>query len=292
MAQNNLRQPATDGTETRFLAVPVAPGSSGVSWRGDRCRKAQVVLIDGSPLRRACTLHLLRAHVFKRAQSFAHASDLRALGCTKATGPSVVILSAGMRSMTEAPIREQMQSLHRDLTSAPIIVMSDREEIEEICAAFQEGARGFIPTSLEPHLVIGAIRMVLAGVTFVPVNALMRPRRAPNRNTERTRPEPATIEGREDWPPRQLAVLRFLLQGKANKEIARALELEESTIKVHVRLIMRKLGVTNRTQAALSVRQLGLPMFHKGPLLWSGKDRLSLPPQAPLPDFSAAVKEA
>jgi len=67
-------------------------------------------------------LHLLRAHGFKRAQSFAHASDLRALGCIKATGPSVVILSAGMRPVTEAPIREQMQSLHRDLTSAPIII--------------------------------------------------------------------------------------------------------------------------------------------------------------------------
>jgi DNA-binding NarL/FixJ family response regulator len=246
----------------------------------------QVVLsaVDGHPIHARTALvasnafpHLLRAHVFKRAQSLAHASDLRARGCIRATGPSVVILSAGMLSVTEAPIREQMQSLHRDLTSAPIIVMSDREEIEEICAAFQEGARGFIPTSLEPHLVIGAIRMVLAGVTFVPVNALMRPRRAPNCNTERTCPEPATIEGREDWPPRQRAVLRFLLQGKANKEIARALELEESTIKVHVRLIMRKLGVTKRTQAALSVRQLGLPMFHEGPLLWSGKDRLSLP---------------
>jgi DNA-binding NarL/FixJ family response regulator len=124
------------------------------------------------------------------------------------------------------------------------------------------------------------------------VNALIRSRRAPNRNTEQTCPEPATIEGRENWPPRQLAVLRFLLQGKANKEIARALELEESTIKVHVRLIMRKLGVTNRTQAAVSVRQLELPMFHEGPLLWSGKDRLSLPPQATPPDFIAAVKEA
>ena len=52
MAQNNLRQPAKDGTQTRFLAVPVVPGSSGVSWRGHRCCKAQVVLIDGSPLAR------------------------------------------------------------------------------------------------------------------------------------------------------------------------------------------------------------------------------------------------
>jgi DNA-binding NarL/FixJ family response regulator len=271
--QHILQESATSNTEARFLAAPAVPGLIDVSLWTDRCRKAQVVLIDESPLRRACALHLLRAHVFKSAQPFAHASELRAKGIIKAEEPSVVILCAGGRSVTDAPMREQMRSLGRDLVSAPIIVMSDREEIEEISAAFQEGARGYIPTSLEPHLVIEAIRMVLAGVTFIPVTTLIRIRRAREHNTHQSFLDPAAIEDRGNWAPRQLAVLRFLVQGKANKEIAQALALDESTIKVHVRVIMRKLGVTNRTQAALSVRQLGLPAVLEPPQPRSASDR-------------------
>jgi DNA-binding NarL/FixJ family response regulator len=60
--------------------------------------------------------------------------------------------------------------------------------------------------------------------------------------------------GGQNWPPRQLAVLRLLVQGKANKEIARSLSMQESTVKVHVREIMRKLQAANRTEAALLAR--------------------------------------
>jgi DNA-binding NarL/FixJ family response regulator len=272
MVQYSLRQVAPNDSEARLPVALMAPDASRISLGRDRSCKARVVLIDESPLRRTCTLHLLRARVSKRTQPFAHASQLRAQRLLRAEGPLVVILCAGARSVTDAPIREQMHSLSRDLVSAPIIVMSDREELEEISTAFQDGARGYIPTSLEPHLVIEAIRMVLAGITFVPVTTLIRVRRAREHKTGEPGVDRATIEDRQDWPPRQLAVLRFLVQGKANKEIARALALDESTIKVHVRIIMRKLGVTNRTQAALSVRQLGLSVIPERPLLPFGKN--------------------
>jgi hypothetical protein len=68
MAQNNLRQPATDGAETRFLAVSVAPGSSGVSWRGDRCRKAQVVLMT-DPLYGALVRYISCVPTFSNVRS-------------------------------------------------------------------------------------------------------------------------------------------------------------------------------------------------------------------------------
>jgi DNA-binding NarL/FixJ family response regulator len=59
-----------------------------------------------------------------------------------------------------------------------------------------------------------------------------------------------TTEHRDQWPPRQLAVLCLLAQSKPNKQIVQMLAIEEGTVKVHIRLIMRKLGVENRTQVA------------------------------------------
>jgi DNA-binding NarL/FixJ family response regulator len=259
MTQISLRTPGADSAE-RLVPVPVIPVSSGALLRRDRHSKTQVVLIDECPLRRTCTLHLLRAHKFKTAQPFSHASELFARVSIKAERPSVVIISVGVRSVTEAPLREQLRTLGSHLTSTPVIVMSDLEESEEMVAAFREGARGYIPTSLDPRLVIEAIRMVVADVMFGPVETLMRLRRQTQHKVEQPCIEQVTGKSsrQEEWPPQQLAVLRLLVQGSRNKDIARALALEESTIKVHVRIIMRKLGVTNRTQAALSVRRLGI----------------------------------
>jgi DNA-binding NarL/FixJ family response regulator len=171
-----------------------------------------------------------------------------------------------MRSVTEAAVHDQLKLVVNGLGPIPLIVMSDLDSSDEIVTAFREGARGYIPTTLEPRLVVEAIRMVLADVPFVPVEALLRLRRQPRDETQVPCVTQLMREHRENWSPRQVAVLRLLVQGRPNKEIARALALDESTIKVHLRVIMRKLGVTNRTQAALSVRKLGTSLTPDGVL--------------------------
>ena len=158
--------------------------------------------------------------------------------------------------MTAPPLPEHLHLIGRAVPALPVIVLSDCDEAEEVVAAFREGVQGYIPTSLAPRLVIPAIRIVMAGGTFYPADALVRARRLLRPEIEHVpRPDQVTIEHREKWPPRQLGVLRLLVQGKANKEIALTLGIEEGTVKVHLRQIMRKLGVTNRTQVALAVRQ-------------------------------------
>ncbi len=282
-------------SDTRSAAMKIAgcargsePGVSIPNCRSSRrenCRQADVALIDESPLRRASTLILLRIHIRLAARPFAGAAEFLSHVPKEAESPCCIIKCVGGRSVKEPPIPEHLQRLHEYLPSTPVVVLSDRDESEEVIAAFREGARGFVPTSLEPRLVIKAIRMVLAGGTFVPAGALMRSRFRVQVETQRSpRPEQVpidhrlsgpeqvpvahrlpcpnevSVEHREPWPPRQVAVLSLLIEGKANKEIARALAMEESTVKVHVRHIMRKLGVTNRTQAAISARRLGIPV--------------------------------
>lgn len=252
--------------ETADCARDLEPGAPIPSYRSSRrgnCRQTDVALIDEFPLRRASTLILLRVHLRLNARLFAGTAELLAQVPNKVDKPCGAIMCVGWRSVKEPPQAEQLRRLRGCLEPTTLIILSDRDESEEVIAAFRVGARGYIPTSLEPRLVIKAIRMVLAGGTFVPAGALMRSRCRVQPETERLpRPDPeqVSVEHREPWPPRQLAVLSLLIEGKANKEIARALTMEESTVKVHVRHIMRKLGVTNRTQAAVSARRLGIPV--------------------------------
>ncbi len=142
---------------------------------------------------------------------------------------------------------QNISILLRGLSSIPLIVLSDAEDAhqpETICSTLQQGAQGFIPTrTMGIPMIVAAIRLVEAGGTFAPLDLLFK--------GSRPTPEPrATAAARQErLTSRQIIVLRHLQQGKANKIIAHELGMSESTVKVHVRNIMRKMGATNRTQA-------------------------------------------
>ena len=248
---------------TDATVVSPLPGILGhmQNTRADNRRKMHVALIDEFSLRRASTLNLLRRQGHENALSFGSTDELLAHIGGEVGSLSGVIICVGARSVAEPPVEAELQRSIAAVTPVPIVILSDRDESKEALTAFRYGVRGYIPTSLEPSLALEALRIVLAGGSFLPADMLIRARRhAPPDAALQSSHAPNSMERRETWPPRQLAVLRLLAQGKANKEIARALEMEESTVKVHVRHIMRKLGATNRTQAALHARRLGLPV--------------------------------
>jgi DNA-binding NarL/FixJ family response regulator len=120
------------------------------------------------------------------------------------------------------------------------IVMSNIEDIELIRQALEQGVRGYIPVSLPLEVAIEAIRLVEAGGVYVPASSLMAPSEG--------------LHGH--FTARQAAVVDALCKGKANKRIAHELNMCESTVKVHVRNIMKKLRAKNRTEVALIVNGL------------------------------------
>ena len=222
-----------------------------------------VAVIDDLSLRRSSTLDFLRQRGREPAFPFDSATDLLTRGSAILHDLACVLLNVGGCSIDTAKNRGQIEQLHRALPDAALVVMSDREDIEEVVVAFRHGARGFIPTSFEPEVASEAIGIVLAGGTFFPASALLRVYRERLRlAVSGHKPEPRRDS--EQWPPRQLAVLELLAQGKANKEIARELHVEESTVKVHVWHIMRRLKASNRTEAALRARQLGIFVHESG----------------------------
>lgn len=126
--------------------------------------------------------------------------------------------------------------------SVPVIVLSDNENLEWVLSVIKGGARGYIPTSLPLNVAVEAVRFILAGGTYVPVNRL---------NSDLGRQQAAEI-----FTDRQTMVVQALCKGMANKQIAYQLGMSEHTVKVHLRHIMRRLNVKNRTEVAMQARSV------------------------------------
>jgi len=155
-----------------------------------------------------------------------------------------VILYYAHQSAARGPDRQELAPLKNLLEIAPVIILSAVDNSTSVIEALENGARGYIPTaSTSLELAIEIIRLVRAGGTFVPPNSL-RPRRI----NEEVVTSGMTQNGQ--FTTRQMAVLNQLKLGKANKTIAYELAMSESTVKVHIRNIMKKMKATNRTEVA------------------------------------------
>ncbi len=127
-----------------------------------------------------------------------------------------------------------------------VAVLADRVRRPEVLEAVRHGAAGFLPTTLGAEALLSAVRLVLSGERYLPAELLAaevlpRSGRAP-------------LGGAEDDPFQRLSgreaeVLERLLDGLTNKEIGRTLDIQEVTVKLHLRSVYRKLGVKNRAQA-------------------------------------------
>ncbi len=132
------------------------------------------------------------------------------------------------------------------------MVIADDEDLDQVLLAIEAGARGYIPTSLSIDIVVEAIRLIAAGGIFVPASSVVAARGARDK-THANGKDQAPI-----FTLRQTAVVRALCLGKPNKTIAHELNMRESTVKVHVRNIMKKLAAKNRTEVALIAKEPGI----------------------------------
>lgn len=131
----------------------------------------------------------------------------------------------------------------------PVVVVGDSEVPEEIFAVLGKGARGYIPTSLFLDIAVEALRLVRAGGVYFPVSPVLHGMRAPP-------PPPKTEPTFRNLTPKEAAVTEMIRQGKPNKTIAYELNMCETTVKVHVRNIMKKLRARNRTHVAFIANQI------------------------------------
>lgn len=136
----------------------------------------------------------------------------------------------------------------------PVVIVSGEDDPELVRGAFERGALGFIPKSSTTAVILSALRLVLAGGTYLPREAMAGMSAAAPSPAPRTAPAYRGL----DITPRQAEVLELVLAGKSNKVICRELGLAEGTVKNHVAAVLRALNATNRVEAVIAAAKLGL----------------------------------
>jgi DNA-binding NarL/FixJ family response regulator len=133
-----------------------------------------------------------------------------------------------------------------------VVIVSADDDPQTISSALRFGAQGFIPKSTEAGQIGRAVNAVLAGEIYTPIG--FQPSRAASGS-----PEDLEVARRiAELTPQQFRVLGMLCAGLLNKQVAYELQVSEATIKAHVTAILRKLGVTTRTQAVLAAGRLAV----------------------------------
>lgn len=141
--------------------------------------------------------------------------------------------------------------LRNEHPSIPVIVVSASEDAATIHRAMEYGAAGFVPKSAPITHIGDAIRAVLDGAVWLPTAGTPSHTHAPAGDADMA----ARVAG---LTPQQLRVLAGIAEGKLNKQIAYEMGVVETTVKAHVTVILRRLGVVSRTQAAIVASKLAL----------------------------------
>lgn len=161
-----------------------------------------------------------------------------------------ILLSLGGKKITDPGTADQISRIAAEFKSIPVVIIADTDDLGQILTALECGARGYIPTSVGVDVCVEAIGLAVAGGIFVPATSVLAMRHLINAGS----PEVPSLTGM--FTARQAEVAQALRRGKANKIIAYELNLRESTVKVHIRNIMKKLRATNRTEVAYKINDL------------------------------------
>jgi DNA-binding NarL/FixJ family response regulator len=240
------------GNHNAKLGLMKSPSLADRPEHADEKLRPSVALIDPKALTRGPIGELL-AKALPEYRLVA-ASTCEELLETEGIGrPNLVVVYIRSEGFTNTWAQSALELLRVRLPEASAVVLSDKNDVEEANHALTHGARGYIPTSVECEVGVAALRLIGAGGTFVPADALRSTGAKPDDQPEG---EPQRRSAGFDLTPRELSVIDLLREGKPNKLIARQLDMQENTVKVHVRNILRKLNADNRTHAAFVANRL------------------------------------
>jgi len=201
--------------------------------------KARVLVVDDHALLRTGVANIINQE--PDLQVVAEAGNgVEAVAAYNQHHPDVTLLDLRM------PVMEGVEAVRRIRERDPrarVIVLTTYDTDEEITRALKAGAQAYVLKDISADDLVGCIRDVLAGKTYLAPAAAAK-----------------LAEGvtRIQLTPREMATLRLMADGKANKEIASELAIGERTVKTHLGHLFEKLGVTSRTEAVKIATRRGL----------------------------------
>jgi DNA-binding NarL/FixJ family response regulator len=247
---NNKNRITIDRRVELASVVEAQDGSNGAG--------APLLLIDHRNLIRSSLLNLIEAQALGfRACCFSKPCELPPQYEGECGQPALIVFNVGASRVISEQTAAAISYLKRQAPNSRLILLSDREDAEEVGAALRLGVQGFIPVTLDPEVAIEALRLVRAGGIFVPVAAMVE---AMAERARSAHPSYSGLDGDgrvvDTFSSKQLAVLQLLSEGLQNKMIAHRLNIRETTVKLHVRNILRKLNARNRTEAVYRARDI------------------------------------
>jgi DNA-binding NarL/FixJ family response regulator len=201
--------------------------------------KATVLLVDDHALLRTGVANIINQE--RDLVVVAEASNgIEAVAAFERCRPDVTLLDLRMPVMEGVEAVRQIRALD---PRARVIVLTTYDTDDEIARALKAGAKAYVLKDISADLLIGCIRDVLAGKTYLAPSAAAK-----------------LAEGvtHVQLTPREMAALRLMADGKANKEIASELSISERTVKTHLGHLFEKLGVASRTEAIKVATRRGL----------------------------------
>jgi two-component system nitrate/nitrite response regulator NarL len=179
------------------------------------------------------------------------ADGLEGVKRAKALGPDVVLLDLHMPG---TPGKDALKLLLDELPDAKVLMLTVSEDADDLLETLRAGAAGYLLKNIDTEALLDAVRKAVEGESVVSpqmMGKLVQGLKAPIRSA-------APPSEKDKLSPREREILGFLAKGSSNKEIARSLELAESTVKIHVQHILRKLNLSSRVQAAVYAVEAGL----------------------------------
>ena len=237
----------------------------------------RILLIDDHNLFRSGVRQLLQREV--DLQIVAEAADgLEGLKRAKALKPDVILLDLNMPGLSGL---ETLKLLVQDVPDARVIILTVSEEADELGQALTAGACGYLTKNIEADTLVAAIRKARQGQPVIADSMTVKLVEQLRSQAQGVRAAPAPFDGAGEaaggvmaaagrspgvgsqavaarLTTREREIVRLLARGESNKEIARDLDVAESTVKIHVQNILKKLGLTSRVQIAVYAVEHGL----------------------------------
>jgi two-component system nitrate/nitrite response regulator NarL len=220
-------------------------------------QSSAIILVGKSILLREGLARILRAANFRILASVPCAHDLLPGKLQLHHQPLLLVVHTGDNFGAAVEQIELFRDLH---PGGRIAVVVDHYRLGELVSAFRAGANGYFVDVMACDVFIKSIELVMMGETIFPpafLSFVFNPEGAPLAEAApRDENDQAMLIRTEDtFAPelstREKSILRRLIEGDSNKSIARKIDIAEATVKVHVKAILRKIRVKNRTQAAV-----------------------------------------
>lgn len=165
-----------------------------------------------------------------------------AVRLAKALQPDVILLDNHLPGVTGI---QALPGLREAAPQARVLMLTVSEDSEDLQAALRAGAQGYLLKTVEGEQLVDAIHRCMRG------EAAISPEMTGKLVAALQNPAPANAPEASQLSPREQEVLEQIALGASNKEIARTLDIAETTVKIHVQHILRKLGLSSRVQAAV-----------------------------------------